>query len=91
MEILTLIEIIFTGKTDGADLGFLEEVVSNAEEMRFNDPDDGDVSSYGSILDTIAESEYVDLVIVARDMKFGEALVKKRSSTLVLMAMFSIC
>jgi len=53
---LTLVEIIFTGRAGEPDLGFLEEVVRNAEELRFNDPDDGDAGSYGSIVDTIGES-----------------------------------
>ncbi|RXM52744.1 MULTISPECIES: hypothetical protein [unclassified Chryseobacterium] len=58
-----LTEIIFTGAFPVLNFNFLKEILTDAKEIRFNDPEINTIKDFDEIIAIIKSSLYFDLVI----------------------------
>jgi len=58
-----LIEVIFKGLFSALNFNFLEKILLNAKEVRFNDPEINFIKDFKETINVINSNSYLDLVI----------------------------
>lgn len=56
-----LIDIIFKGKKTKVDLSFIEKIIKDSFEIRFNSPEIYNVEKYSEIISIFNSNNYIDL------------------------------
>lgn len=70
------IDLIFKGKASLVDLSFLRQLLDNAKESRFNDPERVSFEDYEELLKIIKGNDYIDFVITSDNLAIDNLTIK---------------
>jgi hypothetical protein len=70
-----LVELIFKGDFNKADLNILEMLLGEATEVRFNFPFNKSAGPVGEINSIVGAETYIDLAISTDKLKLGEMII----------------